>query len=804
MVGDRAGFERAWADIGDAAPVVVVVVCGHGDRKQLAGRSEATSWLLVGDTDPTEQSATSVDLDAAVHDLRARLASPLVLVLDACHVDVRTSLGGAAPAVVLLASPSGEAEVGRDGPLLTRAFGRALSQLGGPSASLDDVLARTCSDVEHETARRQRPTLRYLGDRRFLAAPVRQVSAGAPAAAVGARLAAMVNTDQLPQAALDALWRDVRDETAGRELFELHLALAAHALHPRPTREDLAKVRTLLAGAGAISPRTRAGVLHWVGWARNQIGEAEYAAAHLCEALEQLERDPDPLLESRVRNTLGTVYRSNFSFEQADRQYAESMRQKESLGDEVGVEMTRLMRGWLLVAKGLFDDAAQTFSEGLQRIHERLGVGARSPDEAIRLVESLLFLLVGRCVTMLFLPTQPEEFKRLRDTLAPWTSLYRSFTRSGGRAPFQEAQLLLSLGARDGRPFQFSPGKVEIDAWWAAVRDVVVRGDGDLAGLRNVLQREPTPGDLIATRMKQLAGLHHLAVRMESERVAKLRDGLLVALRGRGFVGLPTVGGAPWSWDARSLSLDTSEWCDWGPLRAQLEETRRSNVLLTSVVTEQYLQLLAWVSALFLLLDAGAPATRALAILDRDNPDGSRVMLSLGQALTFCRRVVDEVTTRSPWADRLASVWRDPVTFQDTGYGGWNEVSQERNALSHHRVATFEVAQRVLDRHALLISRICGALEGHDVRGPVADPGGTVAEDLVVARLANSRGGMLSCGPLLLLHAKDNTAFYVPHSLPRGLLRGQEDEEKATFHRYSLLGRSDTPDRVRVRWERSR
>lgn len=785
----RAELRTAWEAIPQDASPVLLVLSGHGMRKRVGDQQEATNLLLAGDTDPSEISATSVDLDGLVHALRRR-GGAWLLVIDAGPVDVRTSLGEGAPVAVLLANPDHAAEAVREAPVLARAFGRALVEAGRTGASLDQIVQRVVEDVQRETGGRQHPALRVLGSREFLSQrPRSRVPGSGGSAALAARLATLAGTDALPPDVLRALDEVVAAHDTDPVLGELALGLAARRVYPHAEPAEIQRLEMELHQRRGASDAVVAAAQHWHGWALNKLGDAEGAVGALSSALRKLQNVGAPSLEARVCNTLATAHRSMFSFAKAEEYYTRSLHLKQEAGDRTGIEITRQMLGWLRFAQGRFEEAARTFAEGLEVCARALGDTTWGYDAPARLsmLESLLFHLVGRCTALLVLPTDERVFRRLREELAEWVQLYRPFRRWGGAGPVEEALFLLSLGARDGKIYDPPPGTVS--EWWPAVRRVRTEGAGDLAPLERLLLRTPSPGDLLPARMKELAGLHHLCLSMSGDALPALRDAHLRRLGADRFHAIPAPGSPPWTWSGAALRLDTGGWCEWGPLRGQLAEILRPNTLLTPAATEQYLQVLAWVSALFLLLDGGLPADRARVHLAQNAGKSRDAHLSLGAAIGLCRAVAAETAPRTDWGRRLAVVWLSGTGPAEFGYPGWADIATERNVLAHRRLPTLEETQHLLHRHAGLVRLVSKVLDSADVHAHPGPEVGPPEAPLHVVQLRTSRqdlGPTMDCGPFLLVHAHDRTAFYVPHRLPAALLAG----EPATGLQYQRYAQS--------------
>jgi tetratricopeptide (TPR) repeat protein len=796
--------EDVWTDLGGGEGVTVILLSGHGTRKARGRESTPRNLLLTSDTDPCDIFDTSVDLDMLVRALPPRPGGYLVAV-DACEVDVNTSLGPGSSVAVLVASPGREAEAGGDGPILSLALARELADGRRTGRSLRSVVDATSARVQQETRGRQQPALRLLGDGRFLDVPPSALPPTQGDAHLARRLAELVGSDDLPKKVLDALDEVVQAAHGDAGLVDLALSLQARRLFPQPTREAANELKEVLERSKAAPPSVRAAALHWLGWAQVQLGDPLAALGHLQDAVGLAERQGDTALASQIRNTLATAAREIKAFPMADGHYETSFRLKEGIGDAKGMEMTRSARGWLLCAQGEFEEAGKLFAEGVETCLAALRAGTTPYDAQARLaaMESLFFHVVGRCVTLLLVGADPNAFQRLKANIQPWIQVYRPFHGWGGIGPMEESLVLLCLGAKDRAPQRPNADHATTahwyQSWWSSIRAAHTEGVDGLKDVEARLGDDPPRGEQLPARMKQLAGLHLLCRDLVGEAPTALRDRFIDRLRQHDHLtGIPRPDAPPWVSTARALTLNTEGWCTWGPLGGQLAEITRPNALITPTAPEQYLQLLAWATLLVLALHGRQTwhqVTEHLAALGKDG-----FSLTLGSAIQACRRIARDVPQagNSPVAT-LAAAWKTQDCPKHHVSMNWDDIAAERNRIAHREQQTVEAANHLLARQSGLIRELSRLLGESDV---VVSPGQPVSDpNLCTVKLSTSLGGRgptLDCGPLLLCAAVDHEAFYVPHHLDRSLLCGPA-EGTAVYVRYAAAP-TLAPADANLRW----
>jgi hypothetical protein len=415
-----AEFESAWAPIRHAArpdEVTLLVVTGHGRRVRPRTRAEADNLLLVQDTDPTEQTATSVNLDQYIQELRQAAAGPLLVLLDICAVELRESRDAGGSLAVLLANPTGNAEAVEGTGILTRAFFRSLRE-AQPESTLRSIINRTIVHTRAETGERQNPKLVGFGDQQFLDRLLRPIAdPQRPVELPTKSLRAMVEAlrdmalkDALPssvRAALQNAFQEVAP--TDNDTFELRLALAALQARDQPGAQAVEALKALLERVREIpiSVTTRvhamhllAHVLHRMGGAAGRASGSPHAQALLQDALPLA----GPDLRPRLLDTLGTIHRESVDLRKAVACYKESLGSRQ--GDPVGAEITRQNLGWCSLLLGEFGQGESYFREGTNVCLQHLDNPQREAGLAglTSTLKSLLYHVAG-LATSVFLRT---------------------------------------------------------------------------------------------------------------------------------------------------------------------------------------------------------------------------------------------------------------------------------------------------------------------------------------------------------------------------------------------------------------
>lgn len=758
---------------------VLAVVCAHGRHKSIRG-GEPRNLLLAGDTDLEDILATSVDLDETITTLRSQRPDPTLIVVDACEVDLRGHLGASAgqgSAVVLLANPGATAASSSRGGLLSQAFQRSLATPSERARTLRSVVQETITAVMRDSS--QHPRLAEFGSVAFLDAlePPRRGPTTSHSR-VASVLVALALEGALSKEALRRLSEVPGD---GGERDEVVTACLA-AL--RPFDDERRQALRSLVESATLSPRTQAYGLHTLGWSCWRRGENSGwtfgdAEGWLAAALKVAREVGDRSLESQILNTLGYLHRERLSFKAAHEHFEASLAQKTELGDQTGIQMSRLALGWLLFARGKLEEGREHFRNAARdasdSVRALLEQGSKQ-DYLLSAIRSLVFHLAGAVTGELLCDPTAEDENRVQLFLDVDDHVSKlDWIAQATRWPvLGELRLLLALWRRDDTDLRRHLGAGDGDPDGELVKAVRLAacalrdGEGVLtneACAEYVERLDASPLDL---RIKLLAISNALANRLDSELALKLRDDILRRLRSLGFDGIPSVGSPPWRpAPPAGVTVDTSRWSCWGPLAVQVGHLKRPRVFISNVATSHCLQLVGWVSALVLALEGGLHRRDVFREMAAICPEGSTVTIGLSQALALATRIAARTTPRSETGRRLRELWHEGSVLKRGGYDrGVEDLASERNRLEHVHLTNVKQIQAIVARHAGILAEIGVAIDATDVLEPTRGREATFRDQRFAdARLTNSRGDHFNCGPLLVIERDESPEFFVPHRI---------------------------------------
>lgn len=339
---------------------------------------------------------------------------------------------------------------------------------------------------------------------------------------------------------------------------------------------------------------------------------------------------------------------------------------------------------------------------------------------------------------------------------------------------------------------------------WSMTGKCREEGAGLLEEVGEVLL-DSLQGSDLRLKLSCLSAAAYLGRTLDVSASTELLQQMLQTLRrSHGLSGLPRKADSFMDrTNAISLQLDTDGWLEWGPLQAQVDASKADGVVPLPTVTEKYVQLLAWCSALILAHEGNVPLPQLLNSLDGSFPKGTKIKFGLGQALQFANVVARMATPSSDWGRSLQDTWLEKDFLQESGYEEFTDIPQERNELSHYRNLTADEAQDILNKHSSLIRCLTEPLRMMDVEIDSAERCLASIDDLKAAVLQDSRGNEMNCGPLLLVHETRSSVYYVPHHLERACLKGQEFSEKSTYRRYGSFLGGDARASINIGWEPS-
>lgn len=811
-IHDRAEFQESWSEvIASTAPhqLTILFIAGHGRSKQISGRTEKLNLLYTRDTDKSEESITSINLDNAIEELSQQSSGNVFLVVDACDIDLRDRRNaGPNSTVALLANPGGAAEAVKSGGILSRCFVRNLTSGCRRGEPLQKIANSTMSQVKLETNARQQPRLVKIGRATFLEEPLQappQLFGYSQSGQMGMEQAVikLATTVDFPASVLNALTQGLPTEPEDEHLLELRIALTLQHIKPasgRPT-PDRIHVEELehllhLARRVEIGRDTLLHARHMLGWAYYRLDDKHKASAQLHEALQQTEGAQDQMsLRARLLDTLGMVAANEANFSQARTHYHHSLELKELLNDLVGIEMSRQNLGWAEFAEGEFEHAEKHMERGvdicLDRLENPCVSTAKGPEQfqlCMATLDSLVFHLFGLLTLMLLRNAPCSEFTTLQERCQNYLDLYEHLSAWGSTAPYTLVRLLIAI-ATDTAPITKADPTEDASALvnlWRLVAICNREGTAVLRNLQDITTTNLESSDL-RLRLSCLAAASYLCQSLESQQAGALLDETLKTLRRQhGFSGLPRRSNALIKQaNPTALRLDTSHWPVWGPLKAQTRASQLEGIFLNPSITEKYLQVFAWCSALITCHEGRVSLRQALDILHKHFPDGTVIHLGLGQALLFSNIVAKPSKPTSTWGEELKEMWSETTFLEESGYKNFQDIAEERNVITHYRNMTTSEAQLIIDKHCRIIHCLARPLQEMDSLHIVpAERGLHSHTQLREAVLRDSRGNAFNCGPLLLINPSRHEEFYIPHRLDRQSLKGQDPTQPSTYRRY--------------------
>jgi len=771
-VSNRSDFESAWATLcggPSTGDVTIVVISAHGRRIRRASGAGYDNMLLLADTKPNDVVRTGLDLDRIAGDLFRSAADPVVLVVDACEVDLQAAAGGARGAA-LLASPGRQADVTRAGGVLTSSLAKSLTRCARRGSTLREVLRDAQDTVLSETMRRQEPGLRTFGNGAFLDGV--RVEIGSPGAeALSETLTALSISQRLGAPAAKAMLEAIRGRTDA-EAERARLALMSELLLSDPDPEIASQIDRQLR---RLDPSEDKGIAmarshHAQGWYLGKHGtgrrDGPRAISHLEDALAASPRG-EAGLRGIIHDTLGTVSRDQGRWDEAVGHYREAREQKQACGDILGLGMTRTGLGWSLLAAGRFIEGQSEFETGV--IEALAGLDAppeADPRSLMGVLDGLAFHLHGLCVAHFTLGTPQSSFMRLRAQVQEWTRLAPLARRWGGFGPYDLAEVLLDIGCRDMRALAGRDSWPEGCRLWEAVARFA--GEGGAAAQHVTGAVTDLATSLKAKeRASALAAASLLFHRRRNDQTTAILETVIDSLRRtRRVIDPPTAW--PWHVGGGGAAVDTSDWPEWGPLRAQKVVSSRPGLVFHPSVTEQFLQVLAWTAALVMCVEGAVSERQAIDALRAAAPKGAdKVLLTLNTAFSFARDVANLSRPGSDWGRRLAESFRALEPLQAGGYDDLSALTGERNDASHRTPLGESEAKAIVGRHQEVIAAVA-ELVGPALGDVVADPAGELGPHLYGAVLKTTRGNAFRCGPLLAL--TDAGHFAMPHIWSMGAL----------------------------------
>jgi hypothetical protein len=603
--------------------------------------------------------------------------------------------------------------------------------------------------------------------------------------------------DALPPQVVDALF-EAFAESAPRSPAEHNLEVLVLSRRLYTTREPAvaARLERLLHRADLL-PHIVGEGHHMLGWAENRAGRFGAALAHFDVAMTAAEASGSHGLCSRILNTAGYAHRAKHSYAEATQHFTRSFELKQRTGDVIGLEMTRQALGWLAAMRGRFTDAWRLFGEG---IDASIACLTARPDEMSRermhaLVDSLAYHVIGRCTLGLLLERPASTFEACRDQCEPWLESVVVMSTTAGRALYREANAVLRLGLLD--PLEEDVNEQGFLRFWALVGHSVEDPRRYEPMLARFVADEISRG-AADIHIKLLAGTTFASRTSGDAALATLHGDVVSRLReGFGYDGIPDLS-AQRRPPESSIHIDSSTWSDWGPLRHKRALLHTPGAFVGPAATEHYLQLLAWMSMVLLASEGGVDRHDIYALVDTVYPDGPSVRLNLGQSFGVCHRVSRLCHTVSPSGQRLQRFWEEEAFWSRSPYASRSELAEERNSYSHAEDQTHQRNRAIVERHVALINLLVEPLQRDDLPRLACSERRISAGDVHPAVLVSQSGDTYDCGALLMMHARRNFDYYVPHSLSRASLRGQSGQKSEFIHYESAP--KERRSRINLRW----
>jgi hypothetical protein len=610
-------------------------------------------------------------------------------------------------------------------------------------------------------------------------------------------LLSLAPQDALPAPVVDALF-EAFQEAANRSPAEHNLEVLVLSRRLYTSRDPVvaARLETLLQRPDLL-PHVVAEGHHMLGWAENRAGRFGPALAHFHIATTLAEAAGAHGLYSRILNTTGYAHRARHSYAEAAQHFTRSFDIKQKVGDVIGLEMTRQALAWLAAMRGRFADAWRLFGEGIDASIACLAArpAGMTREQLHDLVDSLAYHVIGRC-TLGFLTTQPpSSFEACRDQCQPWLELGVAMVMPAGLALYREANSVLHLGARE--PLEDDPTAEGIVRFWSLVARSIEDPDAHASILTGYVRDEIDHGPA-DVQVKLLAGVAFASRVSEAAALTALHAEVVSRLReGGGYDGIPDHS-SQWQASAPSIPIDSSTWCDWGPLRHKRALLHTPGAFVGPAATEHYLQLLAWMSMVLLAAEGNIDRHRIYSLIDTTYSEGPSVRLNLGQSFGICHRVAKECDAVSPFGKRLQKFWREETFWPQSPYASRSDLSEERNRYSHAEDQTHKGNRVIVERHVELINLLVEPLQGAEFPRIVPSQRTIAPGDARPALLVNGKGDAYDCGALLMVDSRGDADYYVPHLLSRSSLRGHSGQ-KSEFIRYESTPR-ERRSRANLRW----
>ena len=286
---------------------------------------------------------------------------------------------------------------------------------------------------------------------------------------------------------------------------------------------------------------------------------------------------------------------------------------KKEQEDYKGMEISRQSIGWMYISRAKYPEALCTFQDGIEQCLGFLE-GAKdrtdkpSMQEFFNTLASLIFHLKGLLTVMMITTADIQEFRRIQDRVQVWLDYAKSLQElnvQGWFAPIKEVLWGFRFGKQDA-DISFDDG----DHFWKDLIQLSNSGaiQNPLDRLKDRIQKLLHPLSIysLSVCFPVIAGLQYLMQRFDSPKIQETRDEIIKLTADSLKLDTLRKDFPPWTktLPTQRLKVDFESWESWGPLETHKNHARRDDIFVSSILTEHYLQSLAWVCMLFIILES--------------------------------------------------------------------------------------------------------------------------------------------------------------------------------------------------------
>lgn len=785
--------------------IILFCIAGHGEYDPPTAKQEAENNLLTTETIENRLSKTSINLDASFRKLRKQVQGPIIIALDACKVDLAVTLTSQGEMALLLASPQEEANVSDNGSFLCNSLGRHLGQKRRQPISIQELLDEVITDVTKQTNNMQQPELRKYGACQFLDKE-HYIPHQKP-------------NPKFETAFLQWFSEQVNEELDESLLRKLHIFLNQYDEQPLSAIPLKVAVQSAYAYQNSktvnyakdlhelmeetdLSPLLLAQAKHALGWLYLKDKRHKTAMRTLLEAFDHADSVSDKKLYAKILNTLATAYRTEFNYVKAQDSYTRSKDIKKEQEDYKGMEISRQSIGWMHISRAKYPEALRTFQEGIEQCLDFLE-GAKdrkdkpSIQEFFNTLASLIFHLKGLLTVMMITTADIQEFRRTQDRVQVWLDYAKSLQDlnvQGWFAPIKEVLWGFRFGKQDA-DISFDGG----DHFWKDLIELSNHGAKQkfLDSLKGRIQKLINPFSIysLSVCFPMIAGLQYLMQRSDSPNLQETRD-YLIQLTAKSLE-LDTLRAdfLPWTktLPSRRLEIDVDLWESWGPLQTHINHARRGDIFVSSILTEHYLQSLAWVCMLFIIMESKLEVQSVCLQLSHRYKKSDHILFNLGQCIGSCRLIAQNVEKErkqeceeNPFLSKLIHLFAHNGLVENTYYENWDDISIERNKKAHRSALTNQEEQKMIDQHQQVIANITQVLK-EKPEITIKPLKRTLDEENKYSPLLLERPNRsLDCGLLFITKCSATSSWYIPHKINRASLLSSDKIRPSEYYRQDV------------------